>query len=307
MELHQIRHFIAVVETGGFTKGAERAAVTQPAISASIAKLEAELEVKLLDRRHSPVVPTAAGARLLEAGKSILQICNSVKAELKNIATPKLLRIGVLQSLSNFQVSNLLGTFRRTNSDIAMEVSDGSNEQLIELLAERKLDAVLTVLDEETSKFAGRVLFKEPYVLAVPRDHRFGGRKCVKLADLQDEPFIVRTGCDRFQDASHALVSREIGIRVVYKTAHIDRTLALVAEGMGVSFIPAGLGTPGVKRVQVPDLGFFRASGLLWRPEREDDCLNQFIAFAERHCVRDGRAHSRPYRHTPLGTMTAHG
>jgi DNA-binding transcriptional LysR family regulator len=135
------------------------------------------------------VVPTAAGARLLEAGKSILQICNSVKAELKNIATPKLLRIGVLHSLSNFQV----------------------------------------------------------------------------------------------------------------------RTLALVAEGMGVSFIPAGLGTPGVKRVQVPDLGFFRASGLLWRPEREDDCLNQFIAFAERHCVRDGRAHSRPYRHTPLGTMTAHG
>ena len=91
MELNRIRHFIAVAETGSFTKGAQRAAVSQPAISASIAKLEAELDVKLLDRRRSSVVPTAAGARLHEAGKKILQNCNAVKAELKTIATPKLL------------------------------------------------------------------------------------------------------------------------------------------------------------------------------------------------------------------------
>ena len=61
MELYQIKHFIAVAETGGFTKGAQRVAISQPAISASIAKLESELDVKLLDRRRSPVVPTAAG------------------------------------------------------------------------------------------------------------------------------------------------------------------------------------------------------------------------------------------------------
>jgi DNA-binding transcriptional LysR family regulator len=94
MELYQIKHFIAVAETGGFTKGAQRVAISQPAISASIAKLEAELDVKLLDRRRSPVVPTAAGARLLAAGKNILQSCNAVKAELKTIATPNRLRIG---------------------------------------------------------------------------------------------------------------------------------------------------------------------------------------------------------------------
>ena len=61
MELNQIRHFIAVAETGSFTKGAQRAAFSQPAISDSIAKLEAELDVKLLDRRGSSVVPTRTG------------------------------------------------------------------------------------------------------------------------------------------------------------------------------------------------------------------------------------------------------
>jgi DNA-binding transcriptional LysR family regulator len=282
MELYQIRHFIAVAETGSFTKGAQRAAVSQPAISASIARLEAELDVKLLDRRRSPVVPTAAGARLLEAGKEILQTCNAVKVELQTIATPKLLRIGILQSFSSRHVSKLLGSFRRTNSHVAIEVCDATSEQLVEMLTEQQLDAVLTILDESASKFASRLLFKEPYVLAVPEDHRFAQRESVTLADVHDEPFIVRTGRDRFLDASNALVSRGIKIRVVYKTAQIDRTLALVAAGVGLAFIPARLATPAVKQVRVADMDFSRTYGLLWSSEREND-LKEFIKFAESH------------------------
>src|ERR1700676_851050 len=104
MEIHQIKHFIAIVETGSFTKGADRAAVTQSTISISIAKLEAEFGVQLLERR-SPVVPTGAGERLVEDGKAILQ-----QGELETIAKPKLLRIGILQSLSSRHVSKLLGS-----------------------------------------------------------------------------------------------------------------------------------------------------------------------------------------------------
>lgn len=281
MEIYQIIHFIAIVETGSFTKGADRAAVSQSAISASIAKLEAEFGVQLLDRR-TPVVPTDAGARLFEAGKAILQICSALKGELETIARPMLLRIGILQSLSSRHVSKLLGSFRRVKSHVAIEVCDGSSEQLVELLANRQLDAVLTILDDGAAKFASRVLFKEPYVLAVPEDHRFAQRDSVTLADLHDEPFIVRTGRDRFQDASNALVSRGIKIRVVYKTAQIDRTLALVAAGIGLSLIPARLGMPGVKMVQVADMDYFRTYGLLWARDREGE-LKEFINFAESH------------------------
>jgi DNA-binding transcriptional LysR family regulator len=281
MEIYQIKHFIAIVETGSFTKGADRAAVSQSAISASIAKLEAEFDVQLLDRR-SPIVPTDAGARLFEAGKAILQICSALKGELEAIARPMLLRIGILQSLSSRHVSKLLGSFRRINSHVAIEVCDGPGEQLVELLANQQLDAVLTILDEGAAKFASRVLFKEPYVLAVPEEHRFAQRESVTLADLHDEPFIVRTGRDRFQDASNALVSRGIKIRVVYKTAQIDRTLALVAAGVGLSLIPARLGMPGVKMVQVADMDFFRTYGLLWARDRERE-LKEFINFAESH------------------------
>lgn len=284
MELYQIRHFVAVVETGSFTKGAQRAAVSQPAISASIAKLEAELDVKLLDRRRSPVVPTIAGVRLLEAGKTILCACNAVKAELKAFTAPKLLRLGILQSLSSRHVSKLLSSFRRANPDVNIEVFDGSCEQLVEFLTEQQLDAILTIIDGDSAKFACRALFKEPYVLAVPEDHRFAGRQSVKLAELHDEPFILRTRCDYYQDATNALISLGVKIRVVYQTDQDDRALALVAAGIGLALVPGHFHVPAVKQVQVLDLGIVRTIGLLWSHEREYGDLREFIRFTESHC-----------------------
>lgn len=283
MELYQIRHFVAVVETGSFTKGAHREAVSQPAISASVAKLEAELEVKLLDRRRSSVVPTAAGMRLLEAGRHMLVLGNTVKAELRTFSTPDVLKLGILQSLSSRQVSKLLGSFRRSYPDLAIEVFDGLCDQLLQLLTERKLDAILTIIEGDAAKFVTRVLFEEPYVLAVPGRHRFAQRQSLYLAELHDEPFIVRTGCDRFQEASEALASRGIKVRVVYRTDQDDRAFALVAAGIGVAFTPAHFDVPGVKQVLVTDLGITRTIGLMSLPARDNDYLQDFVRFADSH------------------------
>lgn len=283
MELHQIRHFLAVVETGSFTKGAQRAAVSQSAISHSIARLEAELDVKLLDRQRTPVVPTAAGMRVLAAGKTILYAWNTVKAELQTIAAPKLLKLGVLQTLSSGQVSKLLSAFRRANPEVAIEVSDGTSERLVKSLQEQKLDTILTIFDSDAAKFSGRVLFKEPYVLAVPEHHRFALRSAVKLADLLNEPFIARTRCDKDHELGSLLVSHGMKLRVVYKTDQDDRALALVAAGIGVAFVPAHFSAPAVRQVAVSDMAIMRTIGLLWSPEREDSDLEEFIKFAESH------------------------
>ena len=283
MEIYQIKHFVAIVETGSFTKGADRVAVSQSTISISIAKLEAEFGVQLLERR-SPVVPTGAGERLVEVGMAILQLCSAVKGELETIAKPKLLRIGILQSLSSRHVSKLLGSFRRDNPFVAIEMFDGVGEQLLGLLSDRQVDAILTIFDDNSaSKFPSRVLFDEPYVLAVPEAHRFAQRESVNLSDLRSEPFIVRARCDRYHDVSDALESRGITLNVMYKTDQDDRALALVAASVGLALFPAHFEMPAVKKVAVSDLGLSRSIGLLWLREREND-LKEFIKFAESHC-----------------------
>ncbi|MGH6813769.1 MAG: LysR family transcriptional regulator [Methylocella sp.] len=283
MELHQIKHFVAVAETGGFTKGAQRVAVSQPAISTSIAKLEAELDVKLLDRRPSQVVPTPAGVRFLEVGKEVLRACNAVKAELKKLTNRKFLRIGILQSLFSGRVCGLLSSFRGTNPHIRIEVVEDRCDQLLGFLAEQELDVILTIFDGKESKFASRALFKTPYMLAIREDHRFANRPAVNLSDLANEPFILPERCPYLQDVTDALISRGM-IRVVYRTDAYDRVLALVAAGIGLALVPGHFEVSAVRQVPVPDLGISRTFGLLWSREREHSGLKEFIEFAGGHC-----------------------
>ena len=153
MELYQIRHFIAVAEARGFTRGAQWVAVSQPAISASVAKLEEELKIKLLERRHAQVVLTPAGMHLLEVGKVILQRCNSLKAEVKAVTGRKVLRIGILHLLSAGRVGKLLTAFQSANPNTPVEVIDGRcdgscpGNQLCGAFPDEDLDVALTVFN----------------------------------------------------------------------------------------------------------------------------------------------------------------
>ncbi len=296
MELYQIRHFLAVAEAGGFTKGAQRVSVSQPAISASIAKLEAELDAKLFERRHSLIALTPAGVHLLEAAKAILQRCDSVRAEIRRSADPKLLRLGILHSLSTSRVSNLLSSFQSANPDTSVEVIDGycgascPCDQLAGEPPEDDLDAALTIFNGSESRYANRALFKMPYMLAVRKDHRFAGRQRVSLEELAGEPFIVPARCVYLQDITSVLACRGINIRAVYRTDRDDRALALVGAGVGFAFLPGHFRDPAVRQVPVTDLGISRTVGIVWPRERESSTLTEFIAFAAKHCWTHGPA-----------------
>lgn len=61
MELRQCRYFIAVVDAQGITSAARKLNVVQSAVSRQIANLEGELQIKLLQRTRTGVVPTEAG------------------------------------------------------------------------------------------------------------------------------------------------------------------------------------------------------------------------------------------------------
>ena len=110
MELYQIRHFVAVAETGSFTKAGIRTAVSQPALSVSIAKLEEELGVRLFHRSPKSISLTPAGRRFQTTAQEVLSACNKVKAELR--ASPRISR----GSLKSRKVS-----CRKRESSLSME------------------------------------------------------------------------------------------------------------------------------------------------------------------------------------------
>src|SRR5712672_977815 len=284
MELYQIRQFVAVAETGSFTKGASRAGVSQPAISAAVAKLEEEMGQKLLDRRQGSVVPTPAGSRLLDAARDILLACNTIKSTLRAASVPQTLRIGVLRTLPTVHVVGVLHAFRQAHPDIQIELFEGPREELEKRLEQQKLDRCLTSLNDAAAGKTSVALFTEPYVLAVNQNHRFAKLRSITLDDLQGEPFILRTSCETFQDTTALLVARGIRTRLVYRTDQDDRALGLVAAGIGVALMPALYKAVGVVNVGISDFNTKRTIGMRWLPQAEENkCLTAMIAFACSH------------------------
>ena len=283
MELYQIRHFAAVAETSSFTKAAMRAAVSQPALSASIAKLEEELGVKLFHRSPKSVTLTPAGRRFHITAQEVLGACNKVKAELRASVADRPLRIGVLRTLPSAQIARLIEILKGELPDTRIELVDGTREQLHAKLAGRKLVACISLKSESEPGQRSVELLSEGYGLVVSLNHRFASYESVQLSDLNGESFIVRTHCETYDSTTKLLTDRGIRSRVVYRTDQDDRALVLIGAGLGVALMPAIFGAANVKKVPVRDFGANRVICLHWNGDIADDRLDRLVAFATTH------------------------
>ena len=192
--------------------------------------------------------------------------------------------------LSSRRISGLLNSFRQANPHIRIEVADGHCDgwcrcdRLFGPLAEGERDAVLSIVNDRVAvKFASQVLFEVPYMLAVPADHRFAQQQAVNVGELANEPLILPEYCGFLQDVTNALAPLGESMRIVYRTDHDDRALALVAAGLGLALLPGQFDNPDVRHVPVSDLGVSRKVGLVWQRGQDDSAVRDFLTFAEHH------------------------
>src|SRR6266478_6273859 len=98
MELHQLRYFCAVAETGNFSRAAEQSHVSQPALSQQIMKLEGELGARLFDRLGRSVRLTDVGKTFLPRARSVLRELEAAKGDVveRKDSISGLVTVGVL-------------------------------------------------------------------------------------------------------------------------------------------------------------------------------------------------------------------
>jgi len=240
MDLYLIRYFLAVVETGSFTRAADRVFVTQPTLSAGIKKLEGQVGQALFERTNRRVFLTDAGTRFLPRAKAILHECNLAVQSLEEANTTPLLRLGVLTTLPNRAVGELLAGFRNDNPKVTIEIIDGTEQELANRLDDRSLDYVLSLYRGEVEDRA-LTLKSENYRFILPKDHALAGRASLSAADLGEEYMIVRSRCEVLSETSRYFTDRNIRPRLVYRTPNDSRAVAMVAAGLGGTVVPTSL------------------------------------------------------------------
>lgn len=288
MDFYQIRYFLAIAQTGGFTKAAERLFVSQPSLSAGIKKLELELGVTLFERGGRRAVLTAAGKFFLDSATVILNEYESTLLKLKGFQTQPTLRLGTLRTIRISSLAGLIGAFQAQHPHVLIELLDGSLTELRDWLLQGDIDLAVTVLDKGEDAKSSLSLFQQRRALAVSVNHPFAQRGTVRLAEINEQPYIDRMHCELWDETRQLFESKMLQPHVVYRANHEEWVIALIAAGLGIAIMPEWQDIPGVVYIPISDLPLHRAIGLVWRTEKEVSdgearLRHRFRAFAASH------------------------
>lgn len=244
MQIHQLAYFVAVAETGSFTRGAQRANVVQSAVSAAISQLERELGVALFERQYHRVSLTAEGEALLPRAREALF---AVEAAREAVASARgelvgTVRLGMVIYTGSWDLAAVLHDFVAAHPrvDVRMRQTIAGSTSSLEEVRTGALDlALVFTAAAELPDFTLTELNREPLVLMCSPDHPLAGQSAVGIADLAREPFIDYPegwGIRSLIDAAFAAIEVRRTIRTEVTDFQLAR--ALVHSDLGVSIVP---------------------------------------------------------------------
>lgn len=267
MNLAFVRYFQAVAETSSFTVAAERCHVTQPTLSAGVARLEEELGARLFDRGRRTAL-TPAGQRFLPHARAMVEAWKSARADSRSASRHPLLRISVASTVSIGPVMQWLASVR-ADEPFEVEISEGTAEVVAERWRHRRCNIALFPARRPMDGDRLASLIREPYVLAAAATHRVATRDRWSVRELADTPFVVRAACEAHGDAQRIFDAEGVRPRIVLRSTDEERCAAAVLAGLGVAFVPHSLLRPGMSAASIREVALERRLMLGWRSDAE--------------------------------------
>jgi DNA-binding transcriptional LysR family regulator len=264
IDQYMLRYFLAVAETGNFSRAAKSVSVTQPTLSAGIAKLERQLGVRLFDRDRQGVALTPAGSHFLARARRIAAEYELALQDLRHAPEPSVLRLGVLNTIPTTTIESLLARHRTSGTGEQLELLDGSERDLAERLDRGRLDVALTVIRPHHTRYRPELLARERYLMVLPLTHPLAGAELVEPEELAGDRMVVRRHCEALPEINRFFTARGVRPRFVLKTTSDHRVLAVVRAGQGVGMMPESFADPQVRMVRVADCDLMRDIGILY-------------------------------------------
>lgn len=263
LDLYLLRYFLAVVETGSFTRAADKSFVTQPTLSAGIKKLEEQVGQALFERTNRRVFLTDAGTRFLPRAKAIMHECNLALQQIEQDEEKPVLRLGVLSTLSTEWVSILIAGFRVAEPSVVLEIMDGTEQELLNRLDDRSLDYALSLYRGEKEAVA-TPLHEEGYKFIVSNDHATArnNQTTANADDLSETRMIVRSRCEVLSATSRYFTDRNVRPRLVYRTMNDQKAVAMVLAGVGGTIVPDSMVPEGAHSLHLEGFDYKRRLAL---------------------------------------------
>jgi DNA-binding transcriptional LysR family regulator len=193
---HLLRQFLAVVNEGTLTGAAQKVAVTQPALTKSIRKLEHQLGVPLFERLPRGITLTVYGKTLLPHAQRIVAECRLADLELQafGMGHTGLLKIGAGLMFGATFVPTAISDLYKTYPGVAFQLTSGVTELNFPLLCAGELDLVfglLPPLDTIPAHLTYQPILELTSRVVAGVNHPLARRRSVRASDLASWPWVV--------------------------------------------------------------------------------------------------------------------
>ncbi|HEY8993621.1 MAG TPA: LysR family transcriptional regulator [Lacunisphaera sp.] len=239
MELYQLRYFLAVAETGNFTKAAARAFVSQPSLSQQILNLEEEFGQKLFHRMGRKAVLTEAGLKLLESSRRILSDVDHTLQELKETGLGPKVTVGAIPTVAPFFFPAVMAHCRANEIPLVIQTHEDFRRPLAEAVLDGHLDWALISLPFNEPRLHFEKLYSEPLWVAMSANHRLAKAEHLTFESLRDENFILMGEASTLTlQIQRFCGDHDFEPRIAHRCGQLSTAKTLTAMGLGITVLP---------------------------------------------------------------------
>jgi DNA-binding transcriptional LysR family regulator len=236
MDARALAIFKAVAEAGSISRAADALACGQPNVTARIQRLEDEIGAKLFFRSRRGMTLTSAGMALrAHADRVVSALEEARRAVIEAASNAETLRIGAMETTAAARLGDAMLAFRRHGSGARLSLQTGTTDELVGLVANRRLDAAFVGGRVGRADIVQRPVFVERLALVAERGAR-------APSDVAGQPLLVfRRGCAYRAAAEQWMRTAGLAPVELVEMGTLDGMLACAAAGAGVALLPQAL------------------------------------------------------------------
>lgn len=272
MDISALQAFLAVAESGSFSRAAEKIYLTQPAISKRIAALEKQIGARLFDRIGRGIRLTEAGEALLIRARAVLKELEDVKRGIANLSGTIAgeLSLATSHHIGLHRLPPALKRFHETYTNVRLNLHFMDSEKACNAVARGDLElAVVTLPPTAAAPLKLEKIWDDPLDIVVSRSHPLAKLKHVQPAMLLDYPAILPgPGTYTREIILNAFGPLRDRIQVGMATNYLEVLKMLAAIGLGWSALPRTMIDEGLKVVQIEKREIRRELGIVTHEKR---------------------------------------
>lgn len=241
LSIRQLQYLVAVADTLGFHKAAEKCGVSQPTLSSQVQKVEEVLGVQVFERNKQRVLLTKAGEAVVAHARRILVDVEDLIATAGASKDPfaGTLRIAVIPTIAPYLLPWVAPAVAERWPRLRLALLEEKTEDMLASLRNGAIDAGLLAVVDGMEDLERADVLEDPFVAALPKSHPLAKRKSIALADLDEEPVLLLEDGHCLRTQALALCQRAGATETDLRATSLATLVQMVSAGIGVTLLPS--------------------------------------------------------------------